>query len=177
MIKELLEEMFILKERGYYKQAIEILYKLLEMVESQDETVEILYELAEIHFFSGNLERSMYYVDKLLDMNEEHPEALKLQIKLFSKNPQRRMLIAQKLYKITNKLDDLKLYLALLNKAPKTSSLDAAIQEATVVEEATKLGCVDYVDYLSVIPSLYEERVINGETNTISSTINDNFHC
>jgi len=27
--------------------------------------------------------------------------------------------------------------LALLNKAPKTSSLDAAIQEATVVEEAT----------------------------------------
>lgn len=117
MIKELLQEMFILKERGYYKQAIEILYKLLEMVESQDETVEILYELAEIHFFSGNLERSMYYVDKLLDMNAEHPEALKLQIKLFSKNPQRRMLIAQKLYKITNKLDDLKLYLALLNKA------------------------------------------------------------
>ena len=44
MIKELLQEMFILKEKGYYKQAIEILYKLLEMVESEDETVEILYE-------------------------------------------------------------------------------------------------------------------------------------
>lgn len=47
-------------------------------------------------------------------------------------------------------------------------------QILAVVEEATKLGCVDYVDYLSVIPSLYEERVINGETNTISSTINEN---
>ena len=46
MIKSLLQEMFILKERGYYKQAIEILYKLLEMSETQEASEEIFYELA-----------------------------------------------------------------------------------------------------------------------------------
>ena len=58
MIKELLQEMFLLKEKGYYKQCIEILYKLLEISDSKEETVEIMYELAEVYFFSGNIEQN-----------------------------------------------------------------------------------------------------------------------
>ncbi len=117
MIKELLQEMFLLKEKGYYKQAIEILYKLLEISDSQDETAEIMYELAEVYFFSGNIERAMHYTDKLLEIAPEHTNALKLQIKLLSSDPQKRIFAASKLYTITNKPEDLKLYLALLNKA------------------------------------------------------------
>ena len=163
MIKELLQEMFILKEKGYYKQAIEILYKLLEMVESEDETVEILYELAEIHFFSGNLERSMYYVDKLLEINPEHPETLKLQIKLFSKNPQRRMLIAQKLYKITNKQEDLKLYLALLNKAGNFA--ETATYFDTSVEN---FCCQEIAEALYHLGNYLEAKLLLERQETLS---------
>lgn len=115
MIKNLLQEMFILKSRGYYKQAIEILYKLLEYTESPEESIEILYELAEIYFFSANLERAKHYIDKLLDLNPHHTEGLRLKIK-FSSNLTERIKIAHNLYKLTNKPEDLKLYLALLNR-------------------------------------------------------------
>ncbi len=117
MIKELLQEMFLLKEKGYYKQAIEVLYKLLEISDSPDETTEIIYELAEVHFFSGNLERALYYTEKLLEMTPDHVDGLKLLIKLSSNDTQKRINTAGKLYTLTNKPEDLKLYLALLNKA------------------------------------------------------------
>ena len=77
MIKSLLQEMFILKEKGYYKQAIEILYKLMEIVDTEEENAEIIYELAEVYFYSGNLERATCYIDGLLEANPNHPEALK----------------------------------------------------------------------------------------------------
>ncbi len=117
MIKELLQEMFLLKEKGYYKQCIEILYKLLEISDSKEETVEIMYELAEVYFFSGNIERAVHYTDKLLEILPEHINTLKLQIKLLGQNPQKRIAAAKKLYNLTNKPEDLKLYLALLNKS------------------------------------------------------------
>ena len=117
MIKELLKEMFLLKEKGYYKQAIEILYKLLEISDSSEETAEIIYELAEVYFFSGNIERALHYTEKLLETAPEHVDALRLQIKLLSQNPDKRIQIARKLYTITQKPEDLKLYLAILNKA------------------------------------------------------------
>lgn len=117
MIKELLQEMFLLKEKGYYKQAIEILYKLLEISDTPEETSEIIYELAEVYFFSGNIERAQHYTEKLLEASPNHIDALKLQIKLLSNNTQKRIHVARKLYTLTNKPEDLKLYLALLNKA------------------------------------------------------------
>lgn len=117
MIKNLLQEMFLLKEKGYYKQAIEILYKLLEIVETQDETNEIIYELAEVYFLANNHERATHYLEKLLEVSPNHALALRLQIKLSGDEPTKRIFIAKKLYKLTSKPEDLRLYLALLNKA------------------------------------------------------------
>lgn len=116
MVKTLLQEMFILKSKGYYKQAIEILYKLLEVVDTQEETIEIIYELAEIYLFSNNMERANHYLEKLLDIMPNHAEALRLQIKLTTLLKE-RIKIAKKLFQVTNKPEDLKLYLMLLNKA------------------------------------------------------------
>lgn len=116
MIKSLLQEMFILKERGYYKQAIEILYKLLEMSETPEESEEIFYELAEVYFYSGNIDRANHYVEKLLETNSTHIDALKLQIKLLANKSGKRIEIAKKLVELTQKPEDAKLYLALLNK-------------------------------------------------------------
>lgn len=117
MIKSLLQEMFILKEKGYYKQAIEILYKLLEMFETPEESIEIFYELAEVYFYSGNIERANHYVEKIIEINPNHTDAIKLQIKLLGNKTGKRIEVAKKLFELTNKTEDMKLYLALLNKA------------------------------------------------------------
>ncbi len=135
MIKELLQEMFLLKEKGYYKQAIEILYKLLEISDSQDETCEIMYELAEVYFFSGNIERALHYIEKLLETSPEHTAALRLQIKLLGADVLKRIPLARQLYVITNKQEDLKLYLALLNKAKMYS------ETITYAESSAKNFC------------------------------------
>ena len=37
----------------------------------------------------------------------------------------------------------------------------------SVVEEATQLGCVDSFDYLTTLPTLYESRVVRGESNVM----------
>lgn len=117
MIKILLQEMFLLKEKGYYKQAIETLYKLLELVETTEETNEIIYELADVYFLTKNNERAIHYLEKLLETEPNHILGLRLQIKLSEYEPTKQIFIAKKLYKLTNNSEDLKLYLSLLNKA------------------------------------------------------------
>ena len=100
----------------------------MEIVDTEEENAEIIYELAEVYFYSGNLERATCYIDGLLEANPNHPEALKLKIKLLGNEPRKRILIAKRLYDVTQKSEDLKLYLALLNKACDYESVAAFLK-------------------------------------------------
>lgn len=80
MIKELLQEGFLLKSKGYYKHAIEAFYKALEIDNSSSE---LLLEIAELYYLMGNEERALNYIEQILDKEPAHIESLKLLEKIF----------------------------------------------------------------------------------------------
>ena len=75
MIKELLKEAVVLKNNGYYKHAIETFYKALEL---ENSSLELLFEIAESYFYMGDVERSLEYVEQILNKNPSHINSLKL---------------------------------------------------------------------------------------------------
>lgn len=75
MIKNLLQEGFALKDRGYYKHAIEVFYKALE---EDNTSTELLFEIADLYYRMQNEERALNYIEQILDRVPEHISALKL---------------------------------------------------------------------------------------------------
>lgn len=73
-------EVFELKRQGYYKQAIEAYYKLLS---ETDDNVEILVELADLYFLMKNNSKAMHYVEKVLELNPKHVQALEILKKVY----------------------------------------------------------------------------------------------
>ena len=80
MIKDLLLEGFALKRCGHYKHAIEIFYKALEL---DNKSPELLLEIAELFDILGNEEKSLSYIEQVLNANPTHIRALKLLKKIF----------------------------------------------------------------------------------------------
>lgn len=80
MIRQILQEGFILKAQGYYKHAIEAFYKALE----QDcSSTELLLEIAECYYLMKDEERALNYIEKILDKTPTHIDTLKLLKKIF----------------------------------------------------------------------------------------------
>ena len=74
-ILEYIKQAFDLKSQKCYKQAIEMLYKALEL---ESDNTEILFQLGELYFLLNNFQRSMQYLEKVLQNVPEHIESLKL---------------------------------------------------------------------------------------------------
>lgn len=72
---EYIKQAFELKESKNYKPAIEMLYKALE---TENDNVEILFQIGELYFLMNNYSRSMQYLEKALQLNKEHIPSLKL---------------------------------------------------------------------------------------------------
>jgi len=70
---------FELKSQECYKQAIEMFYKALE---TENNNVEILYQIADLYVLLNNYERSVQYLEKALQIDEAHLPALKLLCKV-----------------------------------------------------------------------------------------------
>ena len=83
---EYIKQAFDLKSQKCYKQAIEMLYKALEL---ENDNSEILFQLGELYFLLRNFPRATHYLEKVLQKNENHIEALKLQKRflIFNKQP------------------------------------------------------------------------------------------
>ena len=118
MIKETLQEAFILKARGYYKRAIENFYIAL----SEDNTsVELLFEIAESYFLMNEEERALNYLEQILENNPTHISSLKLLKNVFinKKAWQEAEQTAKNIYCISQDLEDLNQILNLLNRQNK----------------------------------------------------------
>lgn len=115
MIKELLQEGFILKTRGYYKYAIEAFYKALEF---DNTSSELLLEIADTYYLMGEEERAISYIEQVLDKDPAHAESLKLLKKIFTdkKAWEEAEQTAKNIYCITNQIEDLAAIFELLNK-------------------------------------------------------------
>lgn len=115
MIKDLLKDAFILKANGYYKHAIEIFYKALEIENNSDE---LFFEIADSYFLMGDLERALSYLEQILEKNPAHIESLKLLKKAFIAKQAwaEAEQTAKNIYCISNKTEDLLEILRFLNK-------------------------------------------------------------
>ena len=60
-----IKQAFELKEQKYYKPAIEMLYKALEV---ENDNIEILYQIGELYFLINNYTRALQYLEKVLSI-------------------------------------------------------------------------------------------------------------
>ena len=114
MIKNLIKEGFALKNKGYYKHAIEVFYKALE---EDNTSSELLLEIADLYYILGNEEHALNYIEQILSLNPTHTDALKLLKKIFiTKNalPEAEQ-TAKNIYCITHNIKDAAEIFRLLN--------------------------------------------------------------
>ena len=122
MIKEILQEGFILKEKGYYKHAIEAFYKALEV---DNASVELLLEIAKCHFLLKDEERALNYIEQALEKEPTHIESLKFLQDIFET---KNALIeaeqtAKNIYCISQDINDLVEIFNLLIKQKRYSEI------------------------------------------------------
>jgi len=70
-----IKQAFELKEQKYYKPAIEMLYKALEI---ENDNIEILFQIGELYFLINNYTRALQYMEKVQSMNPLHADSLNL---------------------------------------------------------------------------------------------------
>ena len=98
-VLEYIKQAFELKSQECYKQAIEMLYKALEI---ESDNTEIFFQLGELYYLLKNFQRAEQYLEKVLAKNENHTEALEILEKIYSLSGETSsaFAIAERLYKI-----------------------------------------------------------------------------
>lgn len=118
MIKNLLQEGFALKTKGHYKYALEAFYKAFAQ---DNNSSELLLEIADIYYKMHNEERALNYIEQILANEPEHIEALRLLKLIFlNKNalPEAEQ-AAKNIYCISHEISDLAEIFKLLNMQGK----------------------------------------------------------
>lgn len=80
MINELIKKGFILKKQGYYKKALEVFYNVLSL---DSDSVELLYEIANLYYLLNNEEIAISYIEQVLKRNPLHIESMILLKNIF----------------------------------------------------------------------------------------------
>ena len=130
MIREILREGFVLKEKGYYKRAIESFYKALELDSS---SVELLLEIAECYYFLDDEERALSYIEQTLDRCPTHIDSLKLLKRIFMRKSafSEAEQTAKNIYCISQKDEDLAEIFNLLNRQCRYAEIFTYGQEVS----------------------------------------------
>ncbi len=113
-MKQLMIEAFELKRKGYYKQAIELFYKMLA---KENDNIEILSELGNLYYFLKNYDRAIHYTMKALEIDSTHINSLKNAKEIYTakKNYPEASKFANKIYILTQSQEDLYEFIKLLN--------------------------------------------------------------
>ena len=77
---EFIKQSFTLKEQGFYKPAIVMLYKALDI---DPDNIEILAQLAQIYKLLGEEDRTTQYIEKVLEIDNNHIDSLKLLLEIY----------------------------------------------------------------------------------------------
>lgn len=122
MIKQYIKEAFILKSKGYYKHAIEALYKALEI---DNTSPELLLEIAELYYLMGKEERALSYIKQVLDTNPAHIGSLKLLKTIFLNKGalEEAEQTAKNIYCISKETEDIVEIFSILNKEKKYNEI------------------------------------------------------
>lgn len=114
-ILEYIKKSFELKNQGFYKPAIEMLFKALAL---DNENLEILVQLAYLYRLLNNYERAIYYVEKVLEINPKHIDCMLLleEIYLSQNELKSAVEISEKIYEIQPTSQNLSRKISILNK-------------------------------------------------------------
>lgn len=114
-IVDYIKKSFGLKSQGFYKPAIEMLYKALSL---DNENLEILVQLAHLYNLLGNFQRAVYYIEKVLEINPNHLDCLFLlkEIYLCQDNLESAKQVSEKIYEIQPNSANLAQKVNILNK-------------------------------------------------------------
>lgn len=117
---EYIKKAFDLKSQKCYKQAIEMLYKALEL---ESGNTEILFQLGELYFLLNNFPRAMQYLEKVLQCNSKHVDTLKLLQKIYiiSDEKEKAYQAVEKIFDIQKTPENL---IELIKAASKTANFE-----------------------------------------------------
>lgn len=137
MIKEILQEAFILKSKGYYKHSIEAFYKALEL---DNKSSELLLEIADCYYLMHDEERALNYIEQVLEFDSTHIDSLKLLKRIFIDKEawNEATKTSENIYMISKEPRDLVEILRLLNLQQKYSEVleyDAQFENADIFYE------------------------------------------
>lgn len=99
---ELIKKSFELKNSKNYKEALVLLYKAMEFNESNDDNVELLSQIGQLHLNLHNFERALEEFQRALSINPEHAFSLQkcFEIYFVQKQYKKALMAAQKLCEI-----------------------------------------------------------------------------
>ncbi len=114
-ILEYIKKSFELKNQGYYKPAIEMLYKALAI---DGDNIEIFAQLAHLYKLLGNYQRAVSYIEKVLEADKNHLECLSLLLEIYLSQGFTQLAdnVAVKIYEIDSSSKNLSKRLNILNQ-------------------------------------------------------------
>lgn len=114
-IVDYIKKSFELKNQGFYKPAIEMLYKALSV---DSENLEIIVQLAHLYKLLENFQRSIYYIEKVLDINPNHLDCLYLLEEIYLQQADLKAAreVSEKIYTIQPTPENLAKRINILNK-------------------------------------------------------------
>ena len=138
---EYIKQAFELKESQLYKPAIEMLYKALEI---ENDNVEILSQIGELYFLLNNYSRALQYLEKVLQINPEHTNSLKLirTIKERQGDLNSVLEISQKLFDNSQSEENLKDLINILVKLKLFCEIDK-YKTSPYFNDEVKLACAN----------------------------------
>lgn len=153
-----IKQAFELKDKKFYKPAIEMLYKALEI---ENDNIEILFQIGELYFLINNYARAIDYLEKVLAINPTHTEALKLFkiIKERQGNLDSALEISTKLFETQQNTENLKELVKILVKLKLFCEIDK-YKTSEFFNSDVKIECAE---------ALY----VNGETEQAKELLKD----
>ena len=162
-VLEYIKEAFELKSQKCYKQAIEMLYKALE---TENENIEILFQLGELYFLLKNFPRALHYLEKVLEKNPKHLDALKIsgKIYLLSGNYRDAYNMAQRAFDIDQTPENI---LCMIDILAKTESIEK-------IAELEKNEISNYEVIYGFAKAYYDNGKLEAAKQRLEKTLNLN---
>lgn len=169
-VLDYIKKSFELKNQGFYKPAIEMLYKALSL---DSDNLEILVQLAHLYKLLGNFQRAVYYIEKALDINCNHLDCLLLleEIYLLQNDLRSAKEISEKIYEIQPTSQNLAKKINILNKLHNFDAVRELENSTSNLDDEVlyEIACAYYDNYdfqkaVELLEKAYEKSNKNEKT-------------
>ncbi|MBQ8475985.1 tetratricopeptide repeat protein, partial [bacterium] len=149
---ELIKKSFELKHTRQYKEALVMLYKALEYDDYNQDNVELLSQIGEMHFLLGNYERALEEFSRALSINPRHTFSLQKCYEIYcaQNQMQRALKVAQDMFEQDKNPISCYCYFDALIKSDKKQD---ALALFNTLDESIKLDA----DVLFLIAQISDE--------------------